>query len=195
MQRRSGQTKNPQVIALAESDEALAGRALDDPDALTTLYLRYVDMVLGFFRLRTGDLQLSEDLTSQVFTQMLEALPRFRAERFRGWLFVIAHNVLIDSYRRSRSAVRIEDAREVGVTTVDPEATALHTLAGEQLRHALEQLTADQRTVVELRLAGLTGDEIATALGRRLPWVYTTQHRALQRLRALLMDEFAGGIF
>jgi RNA polymerase sigma factor (sigma-70 family) len=50
----------------------------------------------------------------------------------------------------------------------------------------LKQLTGDQRQVVELRLAGLTGPEIAGVLGRNRGWVNVTQYRAVERLREIL---------
>lgn len=188
-QYRSAPTQVPEVVPLPESDEALAGRALVDPAALTTLYLRYVDVVHGFFRLRTGNETLAEDLTSQTFTQMLEALPRFRAERFRAWLFTIAHNVLVDNARRRRFSVPLDDAAGVRASDDDPETAAISSLTGAELRNAMRHLTADQRAVIDCRLLGLSGAEIAMALGRSLPWVYTTQYRALQRLRVAMAEE------
>ena len=50
-------------------------------------------------------------------------------------------------------------------------------------------LTNDQRQVVELRLAGVTGPEIRETLGRSRSWVDTTQHRAVQKLRAVLAPD------
>jgi RNA polymerase sigma-70 factor (ECF subfamily) len=189
VQRRSAQLSAPDVVAIPESDETLAIRARGDASALTALYLRYVDAVYSYFRLRVGDAELAEDLTSQTFTQMLEALPRFRAERFRAWLFVIAHNVLVDAQRRNRFSVPLEDAGDIRDGDNGPEAAALRALTGDELRRALAQLSPDQRAVVDLRLLGLTGAEIAGALEKNLPWVYTTQHRALQRLRTLMANE------
>jgi RNA polymerase sigma-70 factor (ECF subfamily) len=188
VQRRSAQTKRSELVALPESDEALASRARDDAAALTEIYLRYAGPVFGYFRLRTGNAHVAEDLTSQTFTQMLEALPRFRAERFRAWLFVIAHNVLVDSQRRRRPILPLDDVSYLS-DGHDPEAIVLDSLAGDDLRSALLQLSTDQCAVIDLRLSGLTGAEIASALGKSLPWVYTTQHRALQRLRALMAKD------
>jgi RNA polymerase sigma-70 factor (ECF subfamily) len=61
------------------------------------------------------------------------------------------------------------------------------------VRLALSQLPEEQRRVVELRLAGLTGPEVARALGRSHDSVRTTQRRALARLRTLLDVSAAGG--
>ena len=54
------------------------------------------------------------------------------------------------------------------------------------VQRALESLTEEQRSVVELRLVGLSGPEIAAALGRSHGAVRATQCRAVTRLRLLL---------
>lgn len=51
---------------------------------------------------------------------------------------------------------------------------------------AMADLTHGQREVVELRLAGLTGPEIADVLGMKLAAVKSTQFRAYTQLRKLL---------
>ncbi len=72
--------------------------------------------------------------------------------------------------------------------TPTPEELAIaadeHRLLWELLGH----LSADQRQVVELRLAGLTGPEIARVLGRSHTSVRSLQFRAIQRLRELILS-------
>lgn len=53
----------------------------------------------------------------------------------------------------------------------------------------LGQLPETQRAIVELRLAGLRGDEIASALDTTLSAVKSAQYRAYQRLRELLAED------
>ena len=72
----------------------------------------------------------------------------------------------------------------------DPGPSPDELAAEAERRHsvawALTQLPEEQRRVVELRLAGLTGPEVAATLGRSHDSVRTTQRRALARLRILL---------
>jgi RNA polymerase sigma factor (sigma-70 family) len=56
----------------------------------------------------------------------------------------------------------------------------------------LSQLSDDQRQIVELRLAGLTSKEIASALGRTPNAIDQAQFRAINRLRALLAETTPG---
>ncbi|MCA9861292.1 MAG: hypothetical protein KC438_16315, partial [Thermomicrobiales bacterium] len=62
----------------------------------------------------------------------------------------------------------------------------------DRLWSALQQLTDEQREVLELRLAGLSGKEIAEATHRSLTATKSIQFRALSRLRTVLELE-AGG--
>lgn len=173
----------------ATADEALVERTKDDARAFAGLYERYVDRVYWYCARRVGDPWAAEDAASQVFAQALAALPRFEpdAGSFRSWLFRIAHNVTVDQARRRRPDVSLDDARDV---LVDPGRTPEDALVAAEDHHelaaALAQLTDDQRTVVELRLASLTGAEIALALGRGRSWVDTTHFRAVAGLRKIL---------
>jgi RNA polymerase sigma-70 factor (ECF subfamily) len=67
-----------------------------------------------------------------------------------------------------------------------PEELAIAAEERRSVRALLAQLPEHQRRVVELRLAGLTGAEIAQVLGRSRANVDVTQCRAVARLRDLL---------
>jgi RNA polymerase sigma-70 factor (ECF subfamily) len=73
-----------------------------------------------------------------------------------------------------------------GTRQRSPEALALATDDARTIQVLLAHLSADQRDLLELRLAGLTDAEIARALGRSHGAVRTSQYRAIARLRALV---------
>jgi RNA polymerase sigma-70 factor (ECF subfamily) len=175
---------------LDQSEAELAERAKRDPEAFAQLYLRYVDPIHRYCYRRLGSREAAEDATSQVFAKALGALPRYRADSFRGWLFTIAHHVVVDSVRAGRHDQSLdadgELADELADAAPSPEELALAADEGRTLRQALAQLPEHQRQVVELRLAGMTGPEIGRALGRKPKHVDVTQFRAIARLRALM---------
>jgi len=175
-----------ELTALSESDEMLSVRAVTDPVAFTELYRRYVDKIFGFCLLRLGDRQRAEDCTSQVFTHVIEALPRFRPGNFRSWLFTIAYNEVVDSQRRNRATLPLEAAEFEQSERSGADDVEDRNLALIEIQNHLSRLTADQRSVIEMRLSGLTGKEISQALGKSAAWVHTTQYRAVGRLRALM---------
>jgi RNA polymerase sigma-70 factor (ECF subfamily) len=174
-------------IAAAHVDEAvLVGLAKRDPHAFAPLYQRYVDPVYRYCYRRLSDPEAAADATSQVFAKALIGLAGCRETAFRSWLFAIAHNVLIDAYRARRPEAPLEAAAEVIDAGPTPEEAALAADDRRTIVLLLDRLTPDQRQVVELRLAGLNAEEIATALGRSRGSVDTAQCRALARLRTLL---------
>jgi len=75
-----------------------------------------------------------------------------------------------------------------------PEEQALGALERVALLEAINRLPSDQRRVIELRMAGLKGREIAEVLGRSHEAVRMLQHRALDRLvSALAAPDLARG--
>ena len=173
-----------------DDDRTLVAHALGDRDAFDALYHRYFDSVYWycFGRLRTE--VAAEDATSQVFAKALAALPRYRehesATAFRAWLFRIAHNVVIDEVRARRPYEPLTAARDIPDPVHTPEAAVLREETHQDLWNLVATLPPNQRQIVELRLAGLTGAEIATVLGRTRGAVDTAQSRAVAHLRMVL---------
>ena len=165
---------------------ALAQR---DPRAFAPLYETYADEVYRYCYRRLGDADAAADATSVVFTRALAALPRYRDRSFRSWLFTIAHNTVIDGWRTTRLEARLEAGAGRADPGPSPEEAALSAEAGWQVRALLGRLPDDQRHVIELRLAGLTNQEIADTLGRSVAATKMLQVRALTRLRTLLCPE------
>ncbi|MGB3307661.1 MAG: sigma-70 family RNA polymerase sigma factor [Thermomicrobiales bacterium] len=181
----------------------IVAQAQTDPIAFAPLYKHYFPIVLGYCQRRLGDREIAADATSQVFIRALNALPNFRSDpsrpgsTFRSWLFTIAHNIVVDTHRRDRKH-RSLDAPGRGGTQPLAESPALidparspeeHAVAADtrrQVRRMLARLPERQRQIVEFRLAGLTGAEIAEALGMSLSAVKSAQFRAYGTLRELL---------
>ena len=180
-------TGPPGAVA-ARDDEQLAAAAKRDPAAFAPLYRRHVRSIYAYCYARLGNHELAEDATSQAFVKALAALPRYRADSFRAWLFTIAHNVVIDLYR-SRPPAPLDEAWDVPDSAWTPEEVAVLVEGRRSVRWLLNQLSPDQRDVVALRLEGLTSPEIATVLGRRPGAVRALQHRAYRRLRDLLNSD------
>lgn len=175
----------------AADDLAVVERARADRRAFAPLYHRYAEPVYRFCYRRLGHPDAAADATGQVVTRALAGLDGFRGGSFRAWLFAIAHNAVLDDLRRRRPDLPIDAALDVQADDPDgaPEPVAI---AGDQRREllaALTQLPDDQRGIVEMRLAGLKGPEIAEALGRSHAAIKSSQFRAYARLRQILRVE------
>jgi len=93
---------------MVHDDDLLASFAGGDPEACVAFYQRHLRAVLGFFLRRTGDPELTADLTAEVFAAALLAAERYRPREqpALAWLYGIAAHKLADSRRRGR----VEDA-------------------------------------------------------------------------------------
>jgi RNA polymerase sigma-70 factor, ECF subfamily len=170
----------------AHTDEATeVARAKRDRQAFALLYLRYFDRVYAYCYRRLGTADEAADATSLVFARALAALPSCREDAFRSWLFAIAHNVLADQYRSRRLDRPLDDALELADRGPSPEDAAIADEARAIVTRLLSELPADQRNVLELRLAGLTSKEIGDVLGKQANAVDQAQFRAMTRLRVL----------
>jgi RNA polymerase sigma-70 factor (ECF subfamily) len=173
------------VATTPESDAELVARAKRDRQHFAALYDRYLDPIFRYCVVRLGSREAAEDATSLIFTKALDALPSCCDTTFRAWLFAIARNVVADCHRASRPQASLDAAGGVADPSPSPDDIAV-LRDDETVRGLLAQLPNDQRDVVELRLAGLTGPEIARALGRSHGAIRIAQYRAYARLRSLL---------
>jgi RNA polymerase sigma-70 factor (ECF subfamily) len=188
---RRRQPEHPPEAA-ADVDARLVAWARQDPQAFTALYDRYFPAVYGYCLSQLGDPGAAEDAASQTFLKALAALPRYReAGRFRPWLFAIAHNAVLDAIGRRRPDAPLEEAAGVLDPAASPEERAIAALDAAWLDGAIARLPGDDRRVLELRRAGLSGREIADVLGIGHEAAKKRQLRALDRLRADLAADLA----
>jgi RNA polymerase sigma-70 factor, ECF subfamily len=166
--------------------QAQAGNA----DAFARLYNAYVGPLYRYVALRVNDDAAAEDITSQVFLKAWDKLGSFQQGRvpFLSWLFRIAHNAVIDHYRTHKTPLPLDDASpeaSTGDNTVEDQIEG--KFESDQLRAALQQLTADQQQVLILRfVAEMDTSEIARELGKNPGAVRALQMRGLQALAKIL---------
>ena len=174
-----------QLPASSDADALLVAWAQQNPQVFTALYDRYFPGVYGYCLSQLGDPQSAEDATSQTFLKALAALPGYRETgRFRQWLFVIAHNVIRDAISRRPSEAPLEAAAGVLDPQATPEERAIAACDRAWLDETIAALSADDRQVLELRRAGLSGREIAAVLGISHEAAKKRQLRAMDQVRA-----------
>ena len=180
-------TENPDQQALLER----ASRA--EPAALGELYDQYAGKIYAYIYRRVGQAEVAEDLTGQVFMRMLEAIRTGQGWRssFSGWLYRIAHNLVIDYYRRRGrvTLVDIDEAAPVRATHGDPVRSTETLLKREQLRAALFQLTGEQAQVITLRFMDERSiAEVADLMDKTEGAIKALQYRAVLALRRVMQS-------
>ena len=183
----NGNADDPEQQALLER----ARRA--DTAALGEIYDQYAERIYAYIYHRVGQAELAEDLTGQAFMRMLEAIRSGQAWKtsFSGWLYRIAHNLVIDHYRRRGRAtfVDIDEVAPISTTEGDPSTSVQARLERENLRTALNQLTDEQAQVITLRfLDDLSIAEVATIMARNEGAIKALQYRAVLALRRIMQS-------
>ena len=174
-------------IAPVRTDAELVQLAKADRQAFGPLYDRYVDRVYRYCYRRLRTREAAEDATSQVFLRALTAIGSHRdGTSFPAWLFTIAERTVIDAWRRQRPRASLDDVPEAIDRDPTPEQAALDAEGRAAVRSLLHHLPDDQRRAIELRLADLTGPEVAQVMGRPPGAVKMLQFRAITTLRRLL---------
>ncbi len=198
-----------EVIGVEEADRAdlarsarrdaelnrLAGLASGgDQQALEVLLGRIRPMVVQYCRARMGlgmlGTQSAEDITQDTLFAVVGALARWRPEkRVMAFVYGIASNKVVDAYRAAGRdhSVPTDVVPEEPDLHHGPEQAALHGGLVAELRQLLDQLPAQHREILVLRVAlGLSAVETAAAVGSTSGAVRVTQHRALTKLRELV---------
>ena len=105
--------------------------------------------VQAYLRRKTGDPGRAEDLTQEVFLRAWRHADRFDATRadVRGWLFAIARNLVIDTYRADGARPRSAAADDVLVALPAPDEIDA-ALGAWVMSDALRRLTPAHRDVL-----------------------------------------------
>jgi RNA polymerase sigma factor (sigma-70 family) len=180
---------------VCDSDLVHAIRAGDD-SAFEELYRRYHARIAGFVRGMLHDEARAEDVAQEAF---LSALRRIRATdaeiNFKPWIYQIARNAAIDSYRRTSHAVEVSMDADEGLCASDrnrlvgidggPDAALV---TKEQLNHlqgAFDELSdVHSRVLVMRELEGMSYREIGQKLDLTRPAVESALFRARRRLES-----------
>lgn len=159
---------------------------------LASLYNEYFDKIAHYAYARIGDKTEAEDIASEVFLKALESLKKYeeRGLPMEAWLFKIAHNLVVDHWRRvtKRKTVPIETVEIAD--KADPQAAVEMNFELRRVARAMRQLTDEQAEVIRLRFfGGLTSREIGSMLGKSDGAVREMQRAAMEKIRELLKIE------
>jgi RNA polymerase sigma-70 factor (ECF subfamily) len=180
------------------SDSQLIVRAASgDTAAFGRLYERHLDAIYRYIYFRVSNARDAEDLTEQVFLKAWQALPDYEQQGtpFTSWLYRIAHNAVIDHYRRRdvREAVDPEEIFNWGGTEASSLEWVIAAEETERLADAIGQLPEEQQQVIILRfIEGLDHAAVADILEKSNGACRMIQYRALTTLSRLLTAEKQG---
>ncbi len=191
--------------APGEGPERALVRALQQgaPEAYEKLLSDYEDRVYRLAFRFTRNRADAEEVTQNVFLQVFRKIGTFQGESaLSSWIYrVTANAALMHLRKRRRKEEPLEDHLpeiENPASAVDGEPPPLlpedRVLSGEAVRRideAVAGLPEDYRAVFVMRdVEGLSNEEVAGALGLKVPAVKSRLHRARLKLRDALAPYF-----
>ena len=181
-----------------------------EPEGLSALYRQFLPGVFGYIAARVPDRSTAEDLTSEVFLKMIEAIHRLQARDeagFAAWLFQIARITVAGYYRKrehqptmlSLTATFFDEEQGEEALAIpahhpesDPVRRAETRDEWREVVQAINLLTEEQRQVLISRLIlGYDVTTVARLMGKQPNAVKALQFRALQTLHRLLHPDAA----
>lgn len=192
-------TMNPG--AMSSVDDVVARMRRGDPDALTAVISRYQHRLYRYLVRLARDPAAADDLFQQTWLRVMERIGRYDARRsFEAWLFSVAHNLTVDSWRakHGESLDGPEDSGTVSeerLKAAGPDALErlLDFERGAALAACMSRLSAIHREVLTLRFEeDMKLEEIAEVAGIPLSTVKSRLRRALEGLRAALETRSGG---
>jgi len=157
--------------------------------ALTQIYEDNFDKIYRYVVLKMGERTEAEDITQQVFLSALKSISSFkyRGAPFSAWLFRIAHNHMVDYWRKKAKRATAPLDESIVDSGSNPGLEAERNLDIEQLASATKRLTKAQQEVISLRFTGeLPVAQVAKMMGKSEGAVKALQHSAIVSLRKVL---------
>jgi RNA polymerase sigma-70 factor, ECF subfamily len=163
-----------------------------DPACFEGIYTRWSVPVYQYFYFRTGNAPNAEDLTSQLFLAVYEALPRYRHQgHFAAWLFSIARNLSREYYRKQAREAPLEHARQMSAAG-DMTAELANAEEIGRLKALVHRLPEEEQELIRLRyVAELSFADMAIVLKKREDAVKKSLYRLQARLQSLLEQDHA----
>ena len=152
---------------------------------LEILIDRYKNRVFSYIMMVVKDRELAEDIFQDTFIKVIRSLDSGTYKddgRFCPWVMRIAHNLIIDFYRRDKHLPSVSGDDEeknifktIGIYDESAEDKCLIKQSHSDLKNMIAKLPPEQCAIVKYRyvydmsfkeIADLTGVSINTALGR-----------------------------
>ncbi len=153
-------------------------------EALEILLKRHRDKIFGFIYSKVRNQELTEDLFQDTLFKIVRTLNRgkyIEEGKFLPWVIRIAHNLIIDHYRKKNKQKNVYDTDEFSMfdilsdKSLDAEKQMIRQQMIEKIKILIELIPEEQKEVLKLRMyeelsfqeiSEKTGVSINTALGR-----------------------------
>jgi RNA polymerase sigma factor (sigma-70 family) len=172
------------------TDEKLMQRyAKGDAKAFDQLYARHRGPLYRYFIRQVNNPATANDLYQGAWEKIIKGREKYRPTApFKVWMYRVAHNHLVDHYRRMRPVDSVEPDT-LSDTRADPSQGVIESEQNELLRAGITALPAEQRDTLLLQLeTGLKMEDIARVTGVGRETVKSRLRYAVNYLKRSLVE-------
>ncbi|WP_152287446.1 RNA polymerase sigma factor [Flavicella marina] len=180
-----------------QSDSVLVSNYIDgDEKSLEVLIQKHKQKLFGFIYSKVTDTQLAEDIFQDTFIKVIQTLKRGKYNdegKFLPWVMRIAHNLVIDYFRKSNRLPKFNRTDEFDIFSVlqddtkNIESSIMQEQLYNQITGLIQFLPSDQREVLNMRIyRELSFKEISEQTDVSINTVLGRMRYALINLRKLV---------
>jgi len=174
------------TMSVADGQQELKSLRELDAQTIGAIYDQYFSEVYRYVLYRIGDQVLAEDISSDVFIRLLEAVQDGRPPQsnLKGWLIGTASHVVTDHMRKKYRHPEEEISESFADRSPGPASDVDQREQNRIVNGAYAQLTPEQQHVLALRFGqGYSLEETATFMNKNVNAVKALQFRALAALQ------------
>ncbi len=170
-------------------ERELVEKAKKDINAFDELYKKYFPLINRFIYHKVSEEEVRRDIVSNVFFKAVKNLYKFKylyKGAFSGWLYRIAINEVTDYYRKNGRTKKL--VQDVKLNQRSPLSEDIE-INYDNLRKGLKLLNEKDQNIIILRyFEKLSNQEIAQILGKKEGAVKVQVHRAMQKLKSIMIE-------
>lgn len=183
---------NKNMLNQNQIDELVLRSQEGDQDAFGQIYDHMIDQIYKYVFFKTPSMEIAEDLTEDIFFKVWKNVKKYKKQKypFSSWVFRIAHNEVVDFYRKNKSVIALDEALQDQKRENMPETLVENKLIQKEVQSALQNLPEKQSQAIVLKyINDFSNQEIAYTMNKSETAIRILLSRGLEKLKKMLTEK------